>query len=274
MVLIGTVSVVCRATPAAGQQAYVREFGTAALLLTSGDTVQGTVRLHVKQDILELRTASGSVKVVPAATVRVFAGAHEQVGQPVQDLSQKPYADKYKWTDAETSPYFISRSSKVGDYYSAKSNALGPGETSNTAQPRRAGNAIPIAVKSDAVVVFRTCFLSREEGGPRTPAFFEQLTNGPVLLLRRRESRASPRSLLYLTTEASGVERTVVSALRKPWRQIPAYFSQHATALRAFIRANHLYAGNDYHVAMLVTYANSLPTPGKAAVPQGATAAP
>ncbi|OUJ74292.1 hypothetical protein [Hymenobacter crusticola] len=106
-------------------------------------------------------------------------------------------------------------------------------------------------------------------------AFFEQLSEGPVILLRRKQpisytyvvasnnnqrlrrySNSEIQTTFYLTTD----EGKLVT-LRKTKRDLLAYFSKQAPEIKAYAKDNDLSFKNARELAFLVNYANSLQAP-------------
>ncbi|GGF25845.1 hypothetical protein [Hymenobacter cavernae] len=113
-------------------------------------------------------------------------------------------------------------------------------------------------------------------------AFFEQLSEGPVMLLRREEpvqynyavvnaNRTMMRSSTDITTTfyLSKNQGTPV-ALHKTKRDLLAFFPKQAREIKAYAKENELSFKNARELAFLVNYANSLQSPPPPeAVPPG-----
>ena len=103
-------------------------------------------------------------------------------------------------------------------------------------------------------------------------AFFEELSEGPVRLLRREQpvsynymvpSNSNRRPNYYSTngmqtTFYLGTEEGKLVTLRKPKRDLLAYFPKEAPEIKAYAKDNDLSFKNARELAFLVNYANSL----------------
>ncbi|GAB2942771.1 hypothetical protein GCM10027048_04280 [Hymenobacter coalescens] len=243
--------------PAAhAQRALVQEFAGSTVLLTSGDTLRGPLTLYAERDVLLVHLPDRTVRTVAAMSVAAFA-VRGELNHP-------------------------------GDYFE---------QARDFSEPRRgyasAGSAwVPAVVARERppdtlrTRLFRSLPWNHgyDYADYRTPAFFEQLSRGPVLLLRRQSlieravSAADPmfmptysgaalprgtvgyyvtaRSQFFLCT-ASGE----VLPLRNPRRHLLAYFRAEAAALEQYARQHRLSFSSSRDLARLVDYANALREP-------------
>ena len=102
-------------------------------------------------------------------------------------------------------------------------------------------------------------------------AFFEQLSEGPVMLLRREQPirynysvpTAGQRTAFYSSTDIQTTFylRTAqgkLVTLNKPKRDLLAFFSKEAKQIKAYAKENELSYKNARELSFLVNYANSL----------------
>ncbi|GAB2957702.1 hypothetical protein GCM10027048_25430 [Hymenobacter coalescens] len=219
----------------------MQEFAQSTVVLTSGDTLRGSLALHQEADLLLITMPDNTVRTVPALAVRTFAVRHEIMrfdrlpasvyGNP----AAAPQRLRRRWRDVQRArPFLVYPWNHDRDYNAAAA-----------------------------------------------PAFFERLNGGPVILLRRQQlvQRALPiadqytggamgyapryqsmslsytdvRELLYLATPQGQIV-----ALRKPKRDLLAYFPAEAELIEQYARDHRLQYTDSFHMARLVDYANSL----------------
>jgi len=102
-------------------------------------------------------------------------------------------------------------------------------------------------------------------------AFFEQLSEGPVMLLRREQPvqynntvmNVNQRATHYTHTEIQttfylSTEEGKLVTLHKPKRDLLTFFSKQAPQIKAYAKENDLDYKNARELAFLVNYANSL----------------
>lgn len=215
-----------------------QEFMSSTVVLTSGDTLRGSLVLHTELDLLLVTLPDKTVRTVPALAVRTFAVRDE-----------------------------IMRSDRLPMAYGGQPG-FGAGRVLRRWYPvQRARPYLVYAWNHD-----------REQAGSAAPAFFERLNGGPVILLRRQQlvrrtvAWSDPalgwgygmpsgysyryidvRELLYLGTPQGGIV-----PLRKPKRDLLAYFPAEAEQLEQYARQHSLDYADSLHLARLVDYANSL----------------
>lgn len=231
------------------QRPLGQQFAGATVLLTSGDTLRGPVTLYTERDVLLLRQPDHSVLTVAAGAVAAFS-VHGELARPGD---------------------FVEQAQQV------PAPPPGPGEAR---QPTL------LAAPAGATRVFRALPWNHgdEYADYRSPAFFEQLSAGPVQLLRRQQLLERPvaaaelltagaapmgslgrgpvgyfitaRSRFFLATPAGEV-----IALRCPRRQLLAYFRAEAGQIEQYARQEFLSFQTSEDLARIVTYANSLRWP-------------
>ncbi|UYZ60379.1 hypothetical protein [Hymenobacter latericus] len=245
---------------ALGQRNLVQQFDAATVVLTSGDTLRGPAALHTDRDVLLMSMPDNSVRTVAALAVTSFATRGEQA-QPANYFDQ--YYDFY---DA-----------RRGYFYG--NPGWGP-------LPVQARHQRPDTAR---VRVFRTFRWNRgnDYSDFRSPAFFEQLSRGPVLLLRRESLierpvsaadpmfrpyyayapiAALPRGTMgYYTTIRDqfflGTPEGNVVMLRNPRRDLLAYFRPEADRIERYAKQHRLSFSEAHELAFIVNYANSLRHP-------------
>ncbi|RTQ52544.1 hypothetical protein EJV47_05910 [Hymenobacter gummosus] len=239
---------------AAAQRPLVQQFAGSLVLLTSGDTLRGPLTLYTDRDLLLVQQPDQTIRTVAAGAVAAFAVRGEQA---------RP-GDYFEQTQLLPEP---RRSAYSGG---------GPGAV---LPPRRP------PLPEGATRVFRCFRWNRgyEYADYRSPAFFEQLSAGPVLLLRRQSlverpvaatdpmflsaypAGGLPRGTVgyYITARSAfflGTPEGEVVALRNPRRHLLAYFRAEAGQLEQYARQHRLSFQDSGDLARLVTYANALRT--------------
>jgi hypothetical protein len=264
-------------TPSTAQRTIVREFKTAAILLSTGDTVQGSALMHWAQDVLEVRNASQVPQMMPAGSIELFAVSGEMPSQPLQQIraGRKPTSKKEVNREKQSK----SREMTSFEVISRHDNqSLNQTLAASTALMPLSAGAIPLYVQekqrrerktpnrntysylpdSTRVSVFRTFKLNKGlDTSVGSPAFFEQLTNGPVLLLRRQELYSRVYDDLYIV-QPSPTEMATALQLRHPRRQLFAFFAAYTQQLEQYVKENQLDFTDTQAAAAFVTYANSL----------------
>ncbi|GAA4387137.1 hypothetical protein [Hymenobacter koreensis] len=238
------------------QRALVQEFTASTVLLTTGDTLNGPLTLHADRDLLLVVMPDQSVRTVSAVAVRAFAVRGEKTTR------NSDYYNYYDFQDV-----------RRGYYYGSPLWTMPPPPR----QQRR---------DTSLVRVFRTLRWDRgnDYSDFKAPAFFEQISNGPVMLLRRetlveRPINASPqfagaagfpyggygfpRGVTGYYTDLRdsfflGTPQGNIVALRNPRKDLLAYFNKEARQLERFAKENKLSFTTARELAYLVNYANSL----------------
>ncbi|MCC3158146.1 hypothetical protein LJ737_12930 [Hymenobacter sp. 15J16-1T3B] len=218
-----------------------QQFTSSTVVLTNGDTLRGSLVLHTELDLLLITMADHTVRTVPALAVRTFAVRGE-----IMHFDQLP--PQYRGSLA-----FTPVRKRLRRY-----------------ELQRARPFLVYPWNHD-----------RDQAPATAPAFFERLNGGPVILLRRQQlvrrslswsdaalmggggyatQAAGPmyyytdvRELMYL-----GTPQGTIVALRRPKRDLLAYFPREAEQLEEYARLHNLDYGNSGHLARLVDYANSL----------------
>ncbi|KAA9339712.1 hypothetical protein F0P96_03600 [Hymenobacter busanensis] len=234
--------------PAMAQRALVQEFSGSTVLLASGDTLNGPLTFHADRDVVLVTLPDQTVRTVSAVAVKLFAVKGEKTQR------DNDYYDYYNFYDSRRG------------YYNGNPYWNGPRPT------QRRDTAL--------VRVFRTYRWDKgnDYSDFKTPAFFEQLSTGPVILLRRealveRMVNSSPyyagygyglprgpvgyytdiRDYFFLGTPQGNVVE-----LRNPKKDLLAYFSKEARQLEQYAKTNKLSFTDAHELAYLVNYANSL----------------
>ncbi|MBT2558387.1 hypothetical protein J7E24_11375 [Hymenobacter sp. ISL-91] len=235
-----------------GGQGFTQQFNQGSVLLSSGDTLNGPLALHRGEETLTMTLADNTVRTLPAVNVQSFAVRGEQYDQSRERLY---YDDFYAMRQG---------------YYSGRP-AFGA-----TPPPRRRERA-----DTNLLRVFRVYRWNRNNDYSdfKAPGFFEQLSGGPVILLRREGlverpiTAGSPygyggysgmpgRTLGYYTEVKDnfflGLPDGTVLPLRTPKKDLPSYFRTHARQLAQYAKTNNLNYTDARDLAYLVNYANSL----------------
>ena len=262
--LISALLYVLIGFPSIAQRPFVREFRTAAILLATGDTVQSNVLLHWNQDVLEVRKTGQALLMIPAAAIRLFGASQEIVHQLSQE---KGKAEKQNKGDELV---FFDPTNK---YAYARFNQ--PITPATAVTPVSAG-AIPIYVReaqrqkryrkqpylyrmdSTRISIFRTFKLNKGlTSSVGAPAFFEQLTDGPVLLLRRQRIYNQLHDDLYIV-QPNTAEMGTATQLHHPRKQLFTLFAAHSRQLKQYVKEKHIDFADTQSVVAFMAYANSL----------------
>ncbi|MBC6699466.1 hypothetical protein [Hymenobacter sp. BT190] len=230
------------------QRALVQEFAGSTILLASGDTLRGPVTLRRDQDVLLMAQPDGTLTTLSAVSVNSFAVKGEQIDSRLGN----GYYDNF--LDARNGYYYGNPLYGVP--------RLRP-ETENLNRVR----------------VFRTFRWNRgnDYSDFTSPAFFEQLSNGPRMLLRRESlvertvnngpygygaygyggrnfgTYTEKKDDFYLATPTGSI-----IALRNPKKDLLAVFRGQAKQLEQYARTNNLSFTVARELAFIVNYANSL----------------
>ncbi|MCC3156998.1 hypothetical protein LJ737_07100 [Hymenobacter sp. 15J16-1T3B] len=238
---------------ARAQRPLVQQFAYSTVLLTSGDTLRGPLTYYADRDLLLVQQADRSVRTASAAMVRAFAVRGELTG--------------------------------AGEYLDMPAELPEPRRTPalSSAQGAPLPALLPQRAEPNATRVFRSLRWNHgaEYADYRTPAFFEQLSAGPTLLLRRQQLVERPVSStdpMFLSAyPAGGLPRGTVGyivsaqsqfflatpagevlALRNPRRHLLAYFQAEAAQIEEYARQQRLSFNTSDDLARLVSYANAL----------------
>ncbi|KAA9332169.1 hypothetical protein F0P96_11830 [Hymenobacter busanensis] len=227
------------AAGAQGTSSRAQLFRVGVVVLNSGDTLRGPVQLFLDRDALAVTMPDSTVRTVSAVAVQTFA-----VRSPI--LPRSAY-------------YALSR--------------MGNDRARRLRGPQRYRQFLVYRWNHD-----------RPTSNFTSPAFFERLNGGPVLLLRRRYlvERTSSRTLDNYTTPANRPTRPMqvlttytdvsdryylatpagaIVALRRPKRDLLAYFPAQAQQLEAFASQHKLSFDTEEGLARLVDFANLLNEP-------------
>ncbi|OON67423.1 hypothetical protein B0919_18335 [Hymenobacter sp. CRA2] len=224
----------------------VQTFMGSTVVLTNGDTLHGPLALRQDMDLLLITMPDRTVRTVPALAVRTFAVRGELI--------------RHEGLLATTR------------------DPLGPGIS--PVQVRRRWHDVQ---RARPFLVYPWDH-DRDNSAMTTPAFFERLNGGPFVLLRRQQlvQRSTAASDPYLPSALGnlpyrrssaryyytdvresfylGTPQGTVVALRRPKRDLLAYFPAEADAIEQYARDNGLSFTDSFHLARLVDYANSLRT--------------
>ncbi|SHK48234.1 hypothetical protein [Hymenobacter psychrotolerans] len=224
----------------------VQEFAGSTILLTSGDTLRGPVTLRRDQDVLLMAQPDGTITTLSAVSINSFAVK----GEEVDSRRGSGYYDNFY--DARN-----------GYFYGNPMYGM----------PRQR----PETEDRNRVRVFRTFRWNRgnDYSDFKSPAFFEQLSNGPRMLLRReslveRTMNTGPygygygagrylstytqvKDDFYLATPAGDI-----IPLRNPKKDLLAVFQGQSRQIEQYVRDNKLSFTVARELAFIVNYANSL----------------
>lgn len=238
-----------------GGQGFTQQFNQGTVLLATGDTLAGPLALHRSEDVLTMTMADNTVRTLPAVNVQSFAVQGERYDRGRERFY---YDDFYAMRQGYYSgnPYFNSMPI-----------------------PRRRERPDTTLVR-----VFRVYRWNRNNDYSdfRTPGFFEQLSSGPNILLRREGlvqrpiSYNSPygygygygapygagRQMGYYTEVKDsfylGLPDGNVQPLRNPKKDLLSFFHAVARQLEQYAKQNKLDFNDPRELAYIVNYANSL----------------
>ncbi|OWP65156.1 hypothetical protein CDA63_02035 [Hymenobacter amundsenii] len=235
-------------------QGFTQQFNQASVLLSSGDTISGPLALHRGEDMLTMSLPDNTVRTLPAVNVQSFAVRGERY-------------------DRRREQYYYD------DFYSMRQGYYSGNPYFGTAPaPRRRERPDTTLMR-----VFRTYRWNRDNDYSdfRAPGFFEQLSGGPIILLRREGLVERPitnsgygygmggyggmppgRPMGYYTDIKDnfylGLPNGNVLPLRNPKKDLSSYFRTHARQLAQYAKTNNLNYTDARDLAYLVNYANSL----------------
>ncbi len=215
----------------------MQEYRQGTVVLTSGDTLRGPLKLYLDRDVLLVTMPDSTVRTVAAVAVRTFA------------------------VRGAVLPYGTSLPS------------------ARTALPARVRRFRQGPLRARPFLVYHW---NHDKASDYTsPAFFERLNGGPVVLLRRRflvrrsvsqsdaygypatyyRPRVPAPRISYLDVSDwyyLGTPEGQVVALRRPRRDLLGYFQAEAAQLEAYAEEHKLSFDADHDLARLVDYANAL----------------
>ncbi|QJX48473.1 hypothetical protein HMJ29_16745 [Hymenobacter taeanensis] len=238
-----------------GGQGFTQQFTNATVLLSTGDTIAGPLALHRSEDILTMTMSDNTVRTLPAVNVQSFA---------VQGERYNRQREQYYYDD-----FYAMRQ---GYYY-------GNPYFNSMPLPRRRERPDTALVR-----VFRTYRWNRDNDYSdfRTPGFFEQLSSGPVILLRREGLVQRPvtynspydygygygapygmgRPTAYYTEVKDsfflGLPDGNVLPLRNTKKDLLSFFHSYSRQVEQYAKTNKLDFTDPRELAYIVNYANSL----------------
>ncbi|MDU0370265.1 hypothetical protein ACFPAF_07680 [Hymenobacter endophyticus] len=240
-----------------GGEGFTQQFNRATVLLSTGDTLVGPIMLHRAEETLTMNLADNTVRTLPAVSVQSFAVQGERY-----DRSRERF-------------YY-------DDFYAMRQGYYSGNPLYTMPAPRRRERPDTTLVR-----VFRVYRWNRNNDYSdfRAPGFFEQLSGGPVILLRRERlvqrpisAGASPYGYgygyggagrtvgFYTDVQDSfflGLPTGTVLALRSPKKDVLAYFQGHSRRIEQYAKDNKLNYTDARELAYIVNYANSLPAEKK-----------
>jgi hypothetical protein len=247
------------AGPARAQRSnnsYVQQFAGSTVLLTSGDTLQGPLVLHHAEDVIRVTLPDNTVNTLSAVAIQSFAVKGEK------EQRRNTYNDFY---DARQGYYYGN------PYY-------------NGMMPRQRRERVDTSL----VRVYRTYRWNHDNDYSdfKSPAFFEQLSRGPQVLLRReilveRSVNSGPYSYgggyayggmpRYGGTYTEIQDRFYIGTpggsvvpLRSPKKDLLVVFRPLAKQLEQYAKDNKLSFTEARDLAYIVNYANYLQAPKQA----------
>ncbi len=224
---------------------YEQQWAHGSVILTSGDTIDGPVIYHHEEEMLEVRFTDGTARTFPAVNVSYFVVSEEAA--------------------ARGGSQFDVPLGGVGPYAT-----FGPGMR---ATPWRGTQRDQAPVK-----LFVTYMWNRDKDYSdfRTPAFFQQLTDGNTRLLKREKlvqrsvSPADPYFRYSGYPMGGGMYTEIqnsyfladpqgnLTPLRNVKKDLLAYFSKHAKQIQAYVKDSRLSYSDPIELSLILKYADSL----------------
>ncbi|MCA8830033.1 hypothetical protein [Hymenobacter pini] len=236
-----------------GGEGFTQQFNRGSVLLSTGDTLSGPVMLHRTEETLTMSLADNTVRTLPAVNVQSFAVQGERY-----DRSRERF-------------YY-------DDFYAMRQGYYYGNPLYTMPAPRRRERPDTALVR-----VFRTYRWNRgnDYSDFRAPGFFEQLSSGPIILLRREglvqrpiNSGVGPygyggygygmpsRTVGYYTDVQDsfflGLPNGNVVTLRNPKKDVLAYFRDTSRRIEQYAKDNKLSFTDARELAYIINYANSL----------------
>lgn len=230
---------------------FVQNFAGGTVLLASGDTIEGPITFHRSEDVILVTMPDQTVSTLAAVAVQSFAVKGEQGN------NLRQYDNFY--------------TARQGYYHG------------NPGYNRPAGRRV---LDAGQVRIFRVYRWNRgnDYSDFRSPAFFEQISGGPNVLLRRETliqrpmnyaspygygmgayGMGMPRTIGYYTDVKDafylGLPDGNVLSLRNPKKDLLNAFRQQSKLIDKYAKENQLDYTKAQDLAYIINYANSLPGP-------------
>lgn len=259
---VGLLTSICISQVEA-QGSYVQQFTAATVLLANGDTIRGPLILHHNDDNIRITMPNKAVRAFSPIAVKYFTVRGEinnNLTENQPNHEEKPHPD-------DLSMRQIGYSNSSGYSFNSRSSYK---------------QALPLwLTRLDTLhlKVFRTYRWNRNPASSQftVPVFFEQISDGPVYLLRRQElekrvirdySNTSTynqvtrfyrpvKDLLYL-----GTPQGKVVPLRKPKKDLLSFYQNNSRQIQQYARRNKLDFNYSRELALIVNYANSIGVAG------------
>ena len=227
-----------------GQRAVAQEpaasFAQASVLLVSGDTVRGGLDYFPEKNLLVVRPAKGGLRALPAGQVQL-AAAQEKVLQ-LSPWSENIQAATIQSPEPKVEP--LRRSSL--ELYNARFYQK---------------HFEPVSSKRidttwvSTVRIFRSLLWqdSRSSGPRAVSTFFEQLTDGPLMLLQRPVGVVGTPLRFFLLRTDSRLEE-----LTDAREQLLGHMGPQAARLQKAMQRQRLSFGQQADLPFIVGLANSL----------------
>jgi hypothetical protein len=241
--LLPAVALLWLVAPSAARAGgFEQQWARGSVILSTGDTVDGPVVLHHDEETLEVRLFDGTTRTFPAVNVRYFIVTNEA---PQRNLN---------------SMYNVYNYGMRGPY------GLTPGMWSNQ------------RTDTSGVKLFVTYLWNHDNDYSdfRSPAFFQQLTDGNIRLLKREriiQRMMSPMDPYYRYSMAPGMggyyteiqssyfladPQGNLRALRNLKKDFLAYFGKNSKKIQAYVKENRLRFNEPYELLLIMRYADSL----------------
>ncbi len=236
------------APTAARAGGFEQQWARGSVILSTGDTIDGPVVLHHEEETLEVRVSDGTTRTYAAVNVRYFIVTNEAA-------QRNRNGGLANFGNGMLSPYGMS----------PYGYGMGPGLW--------AGNQ---RTDTSGVKLYVTYLWNRgnDYSDFRAPAFFQQLTDGNIRLLKReqlvqRMMSADPY-YRYSMAGMGGYYTEIQSsyfladpqgnltALRNLKKDFLAYFGKNSKKIQAYVKENRLSFNNAYELLMIMRYADTL----------------
>lgn len=238
----GFLGSICLFSHSAAAQEPAASFSQASVLLASGDTVRGALSYFPEKNLLVVRPAEGGVRALPAAQVKLAAGQERM-------LQLKPWAENIQGQSIQSPELVVEPSIRPSkDLYYAKFYQ----KHYNPAPSQRVDTTW-----ANTFRIFRSLPWQevRNTGQVSTATFFEQLTDGPVILLQRPAGEVGAAMRYFLL----GPDNQLTE-LSNAKVQISERLGSKSAKFQKLVHRQHLSFGEQADLPFIVAVANTLLT--------------
>lgn len=232
----------CLFSHLAAAQEPAASFVQASVLLASGDTVRGALAYFPEKNLLVVRPAEGGMRAFPAAQVRLAAGQEKM-------LQLTPWAENIQSRSIQSPEYVVEPSIRsLRNVYDTKFYQ----KHYNLAASKRVDTTW-----ANTFRIFRSLPWQevRSAGQVLTATFFEQLTDGPVMLLQRPAGEVGAAMRYFLL----GPDNQLME-LSNAKVQISERLGSKSAKFQKIVHRQHLSFGEQADLPFIVALANIILT--------------